>query len=277
MSKKKYVEPQLSRKQLENELRIINAKLWLANEKLKEEERIKTEFFANVSHDLRAPLMALSGSLEYLLSDDVSIEEQNEILHLMSRRMNALKQMVEDMFLLSKVDNRDMLLKTEPINMAMFLEEYFFSCKADPAYDERELCLKLSEGADREIMIDPNMMLRVMDNLFTNARKYSERFSRITLFAEIVSEGAHLKELGDERNTFFCIGVEDEGVGISEQNLPHIFERTFRVDKSRNPEDGSSGLGLAITKGIVERHGGTIRCESKVGEGTRFIVLLPIE
>lgn len=268
MSKKKYEAPEGSQedKELEEKLALANTALWEANEKLREEERKRMEFFSNMSHDLRAPLMALSGSLEYLQSEGISEEERNDLILLMKRRLDGLKGMVDDLFLLSKVENPGMKLNSEIMDISFFLEEYFYSVVTDSAFDDRELRLELDPELNLDVELDPNLMLRVMDNLFTNARKYSDPGAEISLFAKsVIKEG----------KSFVKIEVTDTGIGISEKDLMHIFERTYRVDKARNPENMSSGFGLAITKSIVERHKGEITCESELNKGSKFIIILP--
>lgn len=262
--KKLYEKPMLSRQQLEEELVEMNARLLQANERLEQLERNRTELFSNLSHDLRSPLTALVSSVGLLKSDpEMNPEHREELLDLMERRLRSMQTLINDMLLLTKVENPQLPLKLQPVEMRAFLEEFFYGCETDGKYADRELELVLPAGEEKIVSIDPEQMVRVLDNLFTNALKYSSPGTRITL------EGTWE---GDR----FLIRVRDKGIGIGAEDLPRVFDRSFRVNKSRSPEDGSSGLGLAIAKGIVEKHGGEIRCESRLGEGTVFEIRLPI-
>lgn len=261
MERKPYIRPQISREELEQRLFEANLSLQAANDRLEEEERQRTALFANLSHDLRAPISALCNGVEYLKTGKA--QAQGEVLDLMEKRLNFLKRLVEDMFLLSKMESGDEVLHRQTLDAAAFLEAYFYSCEVDTAYEERRLSLELPENLDCLILIDPELMVRVLDNLFTNARNYSSPGASITLSAW---KGESVVE----------IAVTDTGVGIPAEVMPHIFERSYRASQSRTPGDGGSGLGLAIVRSILERHGGEIRCESTPGKGSKFTCTLPL-
>ena len=263
MEKKRYTPPEISREELQRQLFEANLSLQSANERLQEEQRQRTALFANLSHDLRAPITALSNAVEYLKTGQPAGEEREEILNLMEKRVSFLKRLVEDMFLLAKMENGDTPLHLRRVDAGAFLEEYFYSCQADPYYADRVLQLELPEELDAALCIDPELMVRVLDNLFTNARKYSKAGDSITLSA-CKGEG------------YLEITVAEPVVGISPEALPHIFERSYRASSARTPADGSSGLGLSIVQKILERHGGTIRCQSTPQKGSQFTFTLPI-
>lgn len=267
MAKKEYKKPSISREQLEAELYAANESLWQANRKLENEERARMELLSNLSHDLRSPVTALVSSVELLKSGGVTDPDaQQEILELMERRLTALQKMINDLFLLTTVESPTVELQTQAVEAGMFLEEFYYSCTADAKYAKRQLLLTVPEHFPYLIEIDADKMARVLDNLFTNALRYSNENDTICLGAAYVQKPQPSVE----------ITVEDSGVGISAEDLPHIFERSYRASRSRTPGNGGSGLGLAIAKGIVEKHGGSIRCESTVGEGSRFAVTLPV-
>lgn len=263
MSKKQYSRPEISREELQQQLYLANIQLQEANERLRQEERMRTEMFANLSHDLRAPMTALKSSLEYLKTGTVSEEERASVLELMEKRTEFLQRLIEDIFLLAKMENQDTGLHLETVELGAFLEEYFYSSEADAVYAERSLSLEMEDALSCAVSIDPEMMVRVLNNLFTNALKYSRCGDSIVLSAKTAGETVR-------------ISVSDTGIGISPEALPHIFERSYRTNKARTPGDDSSGLGLAIAKKIVERHGGTISCTSSLGQGSTFCIELPI-
>lgn len=256
MEKKHYVHPQISSEELQQQL-------LEANIRLSEEERMRTELFANLSHDLRAPMTALRSSVEYLKTGIPTPEEQQKILGIMENRVNFLSRLIDDMFLLAKMENRDTALQLEPVPLCAFLEEYFYNCQADESYSARNLELHLPES-DAVISIDPQMMVRVMDNLFTNAKKYSHDGDSITLSAAVLGRTAQ-------------ITVADTGIGMDEESASHVFERSYRGTRARTPGEDSSGLGLAIAQKILERHGGTIACKSQLGVGSQFVMTLPAQ
>ena len=133
----------------------------------------------------------------------------------------------------------------------------------DVKYKKNKLILDIQKGMNEYVNADANKLYRVLDNLFSNARKYAGEGASITL-------GAYTNK-GD-----ICIFVEDNGNGISKDNIPYIFDRTYRVSSERSPQvKEGSGLGLSIAKSIISQHGGKISCESDLGEGARFIISLP--
>jgi signal transduction histidine kinase len=264
MEKKRYAKPQaISREELEKALLSANEELSRANEKLKQQERERREFLRNLSHDLRAPMTALSSTIGLLREKkDMDETERMELLSLMDRRLKNLKSMLDEIFLLGQMDNPEQVLEVETIDAGMLLEEFFYSCEADVKFSERELSLKLPKDFSCMVCVDPQRIVRVLDNLFSNALRYSRAGDLIELSAK-------------EETEKLLISVRDTGVGILPEDLPHVFERSFRADASRTPGDGGHGLGLAIARSIMERHGGTIWCESKPGVGSTFFLELP--
>lgn len=307
MAKKPYKKPQITREELEAALLEANDALWRANRKLEAEEKARMELLSNLSHDLRSPVAALTGSVE-LLKSGCTGKEQREILEVMERRLKTMQSMINDLFLLATVESPTSELHVETMEAGAFLEEFFYSCEADPKYDRRKLVLQVPDTFPYLIAVDAEKMARVLDNLFTNALRYSEDGDEIRLGAIYLDgsafpdgiSGMHTRSARTDQGrknadvgssetgsagawrevadaaTYVEIWVEDTGKGISGEDLPHIFERSYRVSRSRTPGDGGSGLGLAIAKGIVEKHDGSIRCESVPGVGSRFTVRLPL-
>ena len=148
--------------------------------------------------------------------------------------------------------------------MRFLLEDYFYMCEEDSHYSNAELHLNIVKDLDVTLSVDPILIQRVLDNLFTNALKYSKGVPYIELGAYI--EGSEL-----------VIYVADHGIGISRRNIEKIFERSYTVQKSRTPgSDTGSGFGLSIVKSIMEHHNGTVTCESEPKKGSRFILRLPL-
>lgn len=271
MEKKKYIKPRtISREELERALLEANEELSLANEKLRRQEKERAELFRNLSHDLRAPMTALVSTVDYLKEKrDLEEAEYQELLNLMSRRLKNLNAIMDEIFLMGQMENPELKLQTEEIDAALLLEEFFYSCVADIKYEKRKLSLELPPDLHCLVTVDPQKIVRVLDNLFTNALRYSDEGDEIRLKAGISS--------ADNGRQVLVIEVEDTGMGIRQEDLPHIFERTYRADRSRTPGDGGYGLGLAIARSIMQRHGGAIDCTSQVGKGSCFKLMLPCD
>lgn len=263
--KNRFEKPELSVEELSHALYEVNLKLQEANKRLKEQEKIRLEFYANISHDLRTPVTALSNSVEYMLANKkLSHEEMIETLSIMQKRTKYMEHLINDIFLLSSLDSSDSKVHKEEVDMCFLLEDYFYMCEADTRYEHTELVLDIPDDLQVTLSVDPGLMQRVLDNLFTNALKYSKGTPHITL-------GAFLD------NDDFVIYVEDYGIGIAKKHLSKVFDRSYMVEKSRTPNsESSSGFGLSIVKSIIEHHNGTISCESELGKGSRFIIRLPL-
>ncbi len=255
----KYQKPQLTYDELA-------AALMKTNRELEDLERSRTEFYANISHDLRSPLAALSSSVEYLLSlEEISKDELKSVLKIVQGRVKVLEHMVNDMFLLTTLENEEIPFSNSEIDMGPFLEEFFFEREMDKRYANRKLILSVPDNLKARTLIDTDKFLRLLDNLFTNALKYSNDGDSIELGASIEGE-------------MLAIWVRDTGIGIKEELVPRVFERAFTVSKARTPdvEKTGCGLGLSIAKTIVQRMKGDIDCKSKEGEGSVFTVRLPL-
>lgn len=277
--KKRFVQPDLTIEELSAALYIskeqlqrsneklfqTNQKLQQANEQLHKAQKERSELLANISHDLRSPITAVKNTVEYMESlDTYETEEMKSLIALMKGRMDSLQHLVNDFFLLTTVENTTIPFHMTPVQMGPLLEEFFFSRECDEKYRERILELQVPDDFPYKASIDPVRMEQVLDNLFMNAWKYSQKDARIILGA-----------CGDGRQ--ITITVTDTGMGIPADKVDRIFERSYMVDESRTPGAKTGcGLGLSIVNQIVQRLQGQVTCQSTVGEGSRFIITLPI-
>ncbi len=248
----------------------LSKKLLDANKKLQQAEAERKLMLENISHDLRAPLTAIRSTIDYLNDKnkdghiELPKEELSDLLGLLDFRTRTLEVLIQDLYYLTCIESGRDTLKTIRVPLGQFLEEYFFAVSMDERYSKRNLVLEVPEDIEAEVMIDPDKMSRVLDNLFTNARKYSDEGADIAL---------GLKE--DDGKA--CIYVRDTGFGMPSEAVPYIFDRTYRIAGARTPtKEASSGLGLSIVKSVVEQHGGRVYCESSLGKGSCFYVELPI-
>ncbi|MGN0504914.1 MAG: sensor histidine kinase [Lachnospiraceae bacterium] len=222
------------------------------------------ELISNISHDLKTPLTAIKGYAEGLLDGVADTpEKQNRYLKTIYTKADDMTTLVDELSFYARLDTNSMPYHFEHV----LANDYFRDC-AEESRTELELKNIRMEfftevKEDTVVLADREQLRRVMNNIIGNAVKYRGE----------KPEGSIQIHLYEEEN---CIRVEiaDNGQGISEKDLPYIFERFFRADQSRNSKQGGTGLGLAIVKRIVEEHGGTIHAESEEGKGTTMIFTL---
>lgn len=250
---------------LSKKLLHVTEQLTESNQTLQQVQQERADMLANLSHDLRAPVTAIRGAVDYLLADpNCDKEELASVLQMINRRTKTLENLINDMYDLFCVESSSRPLDIQKITAAPFLEEYFYSTILDSRYDCHEMSLDISEELSCAIEIDVQKIIRVLDNLMTNAAKYSAPHTAITL-----------KAFRDD--CFLYISVIDRGLGIPEEALGKIFSRTYTVSSARTPGSATgSGLGLSIAKAIIEKHGGTLTCESILNQGSTFTIRLPL-
>jgi signal transduction histidine kinase len=265
-TKRPFEEPDISVEELSIALYHANQKIMAINQQLKESEQHRLEMFSNLSHDLRSPIATIKSSIEYLQSfDHLDEKEVFSTLHLMNTKIQSIDYLMNQLFTITTLDSTvEENLNFEPIQMGMFLEDFFYNCAADTKYTERQLILKVPTHFPYYSSIDPKMIFRALDNLFTNALKYSVANDVIILDAWC-------------NHDEIIISITDTGIGIAPENLSKIFQRTYMVSNARTPETlKGCGLGLSIVKTIVLKHNGRIWCESKLGNGSVFYIALPL-
>lgn len=269
IKKNPFEEPTLESETAESlsaKLLVATNQLIKANDELKKMEKERSEMLANISHDLRAPITAIRSAIDYLHSGkNLTKEDFDSSLGLIDRRTRFLENLIQDMYYLFCIEDTSKELALESIPASAFFEEYFYDAIVDTRYDEYQMHLDIDSTVSGFIKIDIQKIVRVLDNLFTNAAKYSPSGTDITLKCEL-TEDSH----------FLLVKVIDNGVGIPAENLPLLFNRTYTVSSARTPgSTGGTGLGLSIVKAIIERHQGTVSCESEVGKGSCFFFTLP--
>ena len=219
-------------------------------------------FFANISHELKTPLSCIKATTEALI-DGIATNEQErtDYLERILSETDRMSRLVHDIMDTEQLESGKMHIRREKIDVAELLLHQ--ADKLEPLLKEKRLSLLLRLETDkRYIWGDAGRLEQVLDNLLSNAIRYSPEESRI---------GLKLTEEKDLLN----ICVSDEGDGISEEELPLIWERFYRTDKSRNRSSGGDGLGLSISRGLVEAMGGTISAHSIKEEGTQFTIRIP--
>ena len=242
------------------ELDQLNADQRASAAALAHASQAKTDFIADVSHELRTPLTVLRGNAEVglaLESDCIHKPMLEEVLDESAR----MALMLEDLLLLARSDSASLPLKPETVAVVPFLAE--LAARAEMLARQRGISLNMDLSGDGSVSIDQARIEQAVLNLVDNAGKYSQSSEPVTLRATT--------EAGELR-----LEVADRGAGIPKEDLPHIFDRFYRVDKVRSRKLGGAGLGLSIVKTIVESHGGRVGAVSRLGEGTRIWLCLPL-
>lgn len=225
-------------------------------------ERMKTErneFLASISHELSTPLTYLIGYLKIAMRDELTEQERNRYLEIIAKESNRMKDLVKNLMDLAKMDEMTFTVTKENFQAAQFLNGIFQ--RVSPSFNLKEVELNIIYAEDFTITADPLRLEQIILNVLDNALKYSKEHSTVTL---TVSR--------EEKKTI--IEIEDEGIGIPEDEIDLVFEKLYRVEKSRSRTFGGAGLGLAIVKELVEAHNGTIEVTSEIGKGSTFIITI---
>jgi two-component system phosphate regulon sensor histidine kinase PhoR len=236
-------------------------------------EKMRRDFVANVSHELRTPLAVLKGYAETLLAG--AIEEPavaRDFVQTMEQHANRLTRLVEELLDLSSFEAEHFALELEPMALAPALQQAVALCQ--PRATEKTMQLRLPSPASLEalpwVLAQRNTLEQVLVNLIDNAIKYSPDNTTVSVSVEALLQQAN------HPATHVRVVVADEGIGIEAKFIPRLFERFYRVDKSRSRHLGSTGLGLAIVKHLVQMHGGEVGVESTPGKGSRFFFTLKL-
>lgn len=231
-------------------------------------ERMRSEFVANVSHELKTPIAAVKGFAETLLSGSVSDEKTaRSFLQIIYDESERLNRLIGDILELSKIESKREPLHFAPIQLDSFLHSVVEMMR--PEANRKKIMLELEAPEDVYIEGDEDKLRQVFINLLSNGINYTPENGSVKMV---------LQTVGDPEGEYdrVTVSVIDTGIGIPKKDLPRIFERFYRVDKARSRSSGGTGLGLSIVKHLVELHQGSIRVESRHGLGSTFIVELPV-
>ena len=246
----------------------LTLQLLEANKKIKSEQEERNRMLSDIAHDLRAPVNAFRSTLDYIIAmrgkNALEDDELDSLLGMMDKRTSGLQKLISDLyFLLTLEQQAGQIYHFEPVELGALLEEYYYNLELRDDIGERELFLDIPLNLNCIVNIDTEKMVRVLDNLFSNAVKYSGSDDAIGLILHEISE----------RKVVF--GVKDTGIGIEEDNINNIFNHSYQVAKARTPDEKTgSGLGLTIVKTIIEQHHGRVWCESEFGKGSVFYIEL---
>jgi PAS domain S-box-containing protein len=252
------------RKLAEQDRERLLTRAQIQNEQLRKLDRMKDEFIALVSHELRTPLTSIRGYLE-LLQDDLeggtaTPEQQRDFLQVIDRNSDRLQRLVEDLLLAAQVDVGTLQLSTTTIDLGKLVEDCVEA--SAPLAATREIDLGCSVDGEPVVDGDLRRLGQVVDNLLSNALKFTPAGGTVHVRAA-------------RNDGFATVEVADTGMGIPDDEQAALFGRFFRTEGAQSEAIAGVGLGLSITKSIVEAHGGRITFTSAVGTGTTFVVELP--
>jgi two-component system, OmpR family, phosphate regulon sensor histidine kinase PhoR len=224
-------------------------------------ETVRRDFVANVSHELKTPLTSISGYAETLLGDTADAETSHRFLRTILSNARRMQRLVDDLLDLSRIEAGRWQPNRTEMDIAAVARESWTTLAVRAETHQVELVLDLGPEAGT-VHADPDAVRQILTNLMDNSLRHTPAGGRITCLARRLAGAV-------------ALSIRDNGVGITGDHLPRIFERFYRADSSRSREEGGTGLGLAIVKHLVEAHGGRVYAESERGSGTTVTCIFP--
>jgi PAS domain S-box-containing protein len=225
-------------------------------------DQVRTEFVSQVSHELRTPLTSIKGYVDLLLDDARLTDEQRDFLAVVKRNTERGEGLISELLDISQIDTGRLKLVRNALNVRVLIDEIISSMR--PLIDQHELEVFQHFPATLEpVWADARRVGQIVSNLLSNAIKYTPRGGKIHI-------------TGFDDRGYVIIEVQDNGIGISAEEQKRLFQRFFRASNRMTREVAGTGLGLALTRSLVELHGGQITCESAPGIGTTFRFTLPV-
>lgn len=240
---------------------IMKKQLEEANDENIKSERIRSEFVANVSHELKTPLTSILGFIETLQDGAAENPElRTKFLDIVAIETSRLKRLIEDLLVLSDIENKRNRGERKKISINKSVNEIVDSIL--PIAESRNITFIINIDEGITIVGNEDRFKQMMLNLIENAIKYSRINGTVYIFSELENEGKKI-----------FITVRDEGIGISKEHIDRLFERFYRVDKSRSTKVGGTGLGLSIVKHIANLFDAELKVESEINKGSSFSVV----
>ena len=227
-----------------------------------EKERIKKQLTNNINHELKTPVASIQVCLETLLAHkDMSDEKRQEFIERGLAHTDRLKRLLSDVSLVTRMDDGGLMINREPLNLTELISSVVEECR--PLAERKGMCIENEIRAELPVNGNEQFLHSVFHNLIENAAAYSGG-TLISLKIESTDENRAV------------ISVSDNGCGVGEEHLPHIFERFYRIDKGRSRASGGTGLGLSIVKNAVQMHGGTVSATNRMSGGLCFTIVFPL-
>ncbi|HBC94980.1 MAG TPA: two-component sensor histidine kinase [Pelotomaculum sp.] len=256
---------------MNNEIGLLVASFNEMARKLGESERIKSEYeenrkalVVNISHDLKTPITSLQGYVEAILDKEIPSENKTKYLKIIHRNVVYVNRLIDDLFLFSRLDMQKLQFQFENVSVRAFMGDLMEEFRLE--LEEKQVRLAYADKMEQDwpVRLDRKRMSQAIRNIISNAVKYGPE------------QGLFIKSELSQQGDLACIELSDNGPGIPADKLPHIFDRFYRIDQERTKDLGSTGLGLAIARELVEAHGGSIAAASEEGRGACFKITLPV-
>jgi two-component system phosphate regulon sensor histidine kinase PhoR len=233
-------------------------------DQMKQVENYRRDFLSNVSHELKTPIFSVQGYVHTLI--DGGIEDQDINMHYLSKASKGIDRLihiVEDLESISRLEAGELILDKRTFDILELVSDVFDSLELQAREKQVSFQSESTTGDRVYVYADKDLIRQVLVNLIMNSVKYGVKGGCTTVIVSVVGEKV-------------VVDVSDNGIGIEKRHLPRLFERFYRVDKSRSRDQGGTGLGLAIVKHILEAHHESISVESETGKGTSFVFSLPL-
>lgn len=249
-----------------NEIKVL-LKDWNTESKeeliqMKQVETFRREFLSNVSHELKTPIFSVQGYVNTLLDGGIDDSDINMLyLTKAAKAIDRLVVMVEDLEAITKLESGELMIEKRTFDLAELVTDVFDSIELIAS--EKKITLSCDSKGPQYIFADKDLIRQVLVNLLVNSLKYGKKDGSTVVRLTVIDKDV-------------LVEVEDDGIGIEKRHLSRLFERFYRVDKSRAREQGGTGLGLAIVKHILDAHGAAIVVNSVPGQGSVFTFSLPL-
>jgi two-component system, OmpR family, sensor histidine kinase BaeS len=228
-----------------------------------ESDEARKHLTADVAHELRTPLSIIQCQLENIQEDGQDVPP--EILLPIQDEVIRLSKLVDDLHQLTLAEAGRLPLDRKPTDLVLLIDRIVDMLKQEA--EDRQIEIVRFYPTEKMTVIDSNRITQVVYNLLINALRYTSPDGKITI---------RISDTRQKGSRFAAVSISSTGVGIAPEQLPYLFDRFYRVEEARSRHSGGMGLGLAIAKEFVEAHQGSITVQSRVGQGTTFIVYLPI-
>ncbi|MDR9410366.1 MAG: ATP-binding protein [Balneolaceae bacterium] len=239
--------------QLADSLNQMADRLRADNLEMKRMYQKQSQFFADITHEIRNPLHTISGALEMLEMHDLDEDQKIKYIKTASRQTHRINRLFKDLVTLQRYDSDDHFIEKKSFDLQLLI--HTLQELLEPDAEDKGLSL-ICETEPIRVLGDPNKIEQVLENLISNAIKFTNN--------------GHIRLNTKEKTDSVIIEIEDTGIGISKEHLERLFDRFYRTDKARSRDKGGTGLGLAVVKSILNAHGTEIHVESEPGKGSKF-------
>lgn len=229
-------------------------------------EESRKELIASISHDLKTPITGIKACVEAVLDGIADTQPKREkYMRMIASKSAQMDRLIDELLLYSRLDLNRLPFHLEPVNIRAYLTDWVQALRLEPGMSDVRLNVAGTDGGPLAVMADREKLHRVLMNMIDNSMKYMDKPQK--------QIDVRVEQAADE----VIVTIADNGAGIAEEAMPHIFDRFYRADPARNTTTGGSGLGLAIVKQLVEGHGGRVWARSEVGSGTDICFSLPLQ